>query len=48
MRRQHEHAIRKEAQKKCLNLPLFPTITIGSFPQTPAILCLRRNISKGL
>ena len=32
LERQHPFAIRKEAQKKHLDLPKFPTTTIGSFP----------------
>ncbi len=48
MRRQNEYAIRKEVQKKYLNLPLFPSITIGSFLKTPAVRCLRRNYKQGI
>lgn len=33
-RRVPERAVRREVQKKALNLPLLPTTTIGSFPQT--------------
>jgi len=32
--RQSAHAARKDAQQRRLGLPLFPTTTIGSFPQT--------------
>ena len=35
-------------QKRNLNLPLFPTTTIGSFPQTPKLRKLRRDHKKGL
>jgi 5-methyltetrahydropteroyltriglutamate--homocysteine methyltransferase len=37
LKRKHPFAQRIEAQRKALNLPLFPTTTIGSFPQTPDI-----------
>ncbi|HEX6509666.1 MAG TPA: 5-methyltetrahydropteroyltriglutamate--homocysteine S-methyltransferase, partial [Chloroflexota bacterium] len=42
-RRGVEYAVRREAQRKVLDLPLFPTTTIGSFPQTPEV---RRNRSR--
>ncbi|WWO97695.1 MAG: 5-methyltetrahydropteroyltriglutamate--homocysteine S-methyltransferase [Candidatus Dasytiphilus stammeri] len=35
------------AQKNRLQLPLWPTTTIGSFPQTEEIRCLRRDFKKG-
>ncbi|ODV89979.1 hypothetical protein CANCADRAFT_98963 [Tortispora caseinolytica NRRL Y-17796] len=35
------------AQKKNLNLPLFPTTTIGSFPQTKEIRVQRNKFTKG-
>ncbi len=38
---------RKEAQKKHLNLPAFPTTTIGSFPQTKEIRVQRAKFTKG-
>lgn len=38
---------RLSAQKKTLNLPLFPTTTIGSFPQTPEIRIQRNKFTKG-
>ncbi len=34
---------RKKLQQEKLNLPLFPTTTIGSFPQTPAIRTTRKE-----
>jgi 5-methyltetrahydropteroyltriglutamate--homocysteine methyltransferase len=40
-------AQRKEAQQKVLNLPGFPTTTIGSFPQTIEIRQLRAKRIKG-
>lgn len=38
---------RKKAQKKLLNLPLFPTTTIGSFPQTKEVRGWRAKFKKG-
>ena len=38
---------RAQAQKKALNLPLFPTTTIGSFPQTKGIRAARRDFKTG-
>ena len=35
--RQSVFAVRQERQRSRFNLPLFPTTTIGSFPQTPDI-----------
>ncbi|KAL9115521.1 MAG: hypothetical protein Q9227_000842 [Pyrenula ochraceoflavens] len=35
------------AQQKLLNLPLFPTTTIGSFPQTKEIRVARNKFTKG-
>ncbi|KAI8984549.1 5-methyltetrahydropteroyltriglutamate-homocysteine S-methyltransferase [Mycotypha africana] len=40
-------AVRREAQVKKLNLPLFPTTTIGSFPQTKEIRVARQKFNKG-
>lgn len=34
IKRKSEYNVRKEIQDKILNLPAFPTTTIGSFPQT--------------
>jgi 5-methyltetrahydropteroyltriglutamate--homocysteine methyltransferase len=39
---------RKNAQAKVLNLPLLPTTTIGSFPQTQEIRKARADYRKGL
>jgi len=36
-----------EAQKPHLNLPTFPTTTIGSFPQTKEIRLARAKLTKG-
>ena len=38
---------RKELQHKALNLPLFPTTTIGSFPQTDEVRSWRAKFKKG-
>ncbi len=40
-RRASPYARRAQAQRKRFRLPLLPTTTIGSFPQTPAIRALR-------
>ena len=39
--------LRAKAQKERLNLPLLPTTTIGSFPQTPDIRAARAAFKKG-
>ena len=39
---------REKIQKKILNLPLFPTTTIGSFPQTHDVRKNRQEFKKGL
>ncbi|UTX49124.1 5-methyltetrahydropteroyltriglutamate--homocysteine S-methyltransferase [Chryseobacterium sp. MA9] len=39
--------IRKEEQQKVLQLPLFPTTTIGSFPQTMEVRSWRAKFKKG-
>ncbi len=46
--RQHPFAARQQAQETVLRLPLFPTTTIGSFPQTEEIRKLRADLKKGL
>ncbi len=38
---------RRDIQKKTLNLPLLPTTTIGSFPQTKEIRTMRSRYKKG-
>ena len=38
---------RKLTQRNALNLPLFPTTTIGSFPQTPEVRSWRAQFKKG-
>ncbi|OAQ73263.1 5-methyltetrahydropteroyltriglutamate-homocysteine S-methyltransferase [Pochonia chlamydosporia 170] len=42
-----EFTTRIAAQQKKLNLPLFPTTTIGSFPQTSEIRVQRNKFTKG-
>lgn len=46
-RRQNVFSVRKEKQHKALGLPLFPTTTIGSFPQTPEVRSWRARYKKG-
>ncbi|KAH8677968.1 5-methyltetrahydropteroyltriglutamate-homocysteine S-methyltransferase [Xylariales sp. PMI_506] len=45
--RKSEFAQRISLQQKKLNLPLFPTTTIGSFPQTKEIRVQRNKFTKG-
>ena len=45
--RNSEFAVRQLAQKKKLNLPLFPTTTIGSFPQTEEVRKARADFRAG-
>lgn len=44
LKRKSSYAVRSELQAQELNLPLFPTTTIGSFPQTKEIRTLHRDI----
>ncbi|WP_118972940.1 5-methyltetrahydropteroyltriglutamate--homocysteine S-methyltransferase [Taibaiella koreensis] len=46
-RRANTFAIRKEKQQQALHLPLFPTTTIGSFPQTKEVRAWRAQFKKG-
>jgi 5-methyltetrahydropteroyltriglutamate--homocysteine methyltransferase len=46
-KRKNTFAIRREKQIDALNLPLFPTTTIGSFPQTPEVRSWRAKLKKG-
>lgn len=46
--RTHAYAVRKTIQQKQLQLPLFPTTTIGSFPQTNELRQWRAQFKKGL
>ena len=45
--RKSEFPVRIAQQQKALNLPLFPTTTIGSFPQTKDIRIQRNKFTKG-
>jgi len=45
--RKSTFSIRQEKQKSSLNLPLFPTTTIGSFPQTMEVRSWRARFKKG-
>ncbi len=45
--RAHPYAERAPLQRQWLQLPLYPTTTIGSFPQTPEIRRLRREYKQG-
>ncbi|CAG9944210.1 unnamed protein product, partial [Clonostachys rosea f. rosea IK726] len=46
-KRKSEFPTRISLQQKKLNLPLFPTTTIGSFPQTKEIRLQRNRFTKG-
>lgn len=46
-KRKSEFPVRIAEQQKQLNLPLFPTTTIGSFPQTKDIRIQRNKFTKG-
>ncbi len=48
LRRGSPYAARRALQAKRLNLPRFPTTTIGSFPQTAAVRRARADHRKGL
>ena len=45
--RQSAYAVRAKTQREQLNLPLLPTTTIGSFPQTAAIRNARKAYKDG-
>jgi 5-methyltetrahydropteroyltriglutamate--homocysteine methyltransferase len=45
--RRSSFVVRREIQRSILGLPLFPTTTIGSFPQTPSIREARAAFKKG-
>ena len=47
LKRKSPFEVRREVQKKHLNLPPFPTTTIGSFPQTKEIRTYRSKFTKG-
>ncbi|MCW2120454.1 5-methyltetrahydropteroyltriglutamate--homocysteine S-methyltransferase [Flavobacterium sp. 7A] len=46
-KRNNPFAVRSIQQAKSLQLPLFPTTTIGSFPQTPEVRSWRAKFKKG-
>jgi 5-methyltetrahydropteroyltriglutamate--homocysteine methyltransferase len=46
-RRASQFEVRREAQRARLNLPLFPTTTIGSYPQTAEIRQARKELREG-
>jgi len=45
--RKSAFATRQKVQEEALHLPLFPTTTIGSFPQTPEVRSWRASFNKG-
>ncbi|MGH8530831.1 MAG: 5-methyltetrahydropteroyltriglutamate--homocysteine S-methyltransferase [Nevskiales bacterium] len=45
--RRQPFATRQHRQQRALKLPLFPTTTIGSFPQTDGVRQLRLRLKKG-
>ncbi|REH00077.1 5-methyltetrahydropteroyltriglutamate--homocysteine S-methyltransferase [Flavobacterium aquicola] len=45
--RQNTFAVRRKSQAEALKLPLFPTTTIGSFPQTAEVRSWRAKFKKG-
>lgn len=47
LHRKSPYRIRRELQRKALKLPLFPTTTIGSFPQTAEIRAARAEYKAG-
>lgn len=46
-KRDNPYSIRKNIQVDALKLPLFPTTTIGSFPQTAEVRSWRAQLKKG-
>ncbi len=46
-RRSSPFEIRREAQREKLGLPLFPSTTIGSYPQTAEIRAARKDLREG-
>lgn len=46
-KRNSSYSIRKQEQQKTLKLPVFPTTTIGSFPQTKEVRSWRAKLKKG-
>ncbi len=48
LKRQNPFKIRQKKQEEAIRLPLFPTTTIGSFPQTKEVRQLRSKLKKGV
>lgn len=48
VQRRNPFPVRREYQRARLNLPSYPTTTIGSFPQTPEIRKARADFKRGL
>ncbi|MGH7021813.1 MAG: 5-methyltetrahydropteroyltriglutamate--homocysteine S-methyltransferase [Brevundimonas sp.] len=46
--RQSSFEVRRAGQRRKLNLPAYPTTTIGSFPQTPEVRKARADHGKGV
>ncbi|MFB9108957.1 5-methyltetrahydropteroyltriglutamate--homocysteine S-methyltransferase [Flavobacterium gyeonganense] len=46
-KRKNNFAVRRKSQIEALKLPLFPTTTIGSFPQTTEVRSWRAKFKKG-
>lgn len=46
-RRKDDFDLRRKMQKENLNLPVLPTTTIGSFPQTAEIKQIRKSFNEG-
>lgn len=47
MREREPYEVRREAQREKLNLPLVPSTTLGSFPQTDAMRQARYDLGEG-
>ncbi len=47
LHRKTRHTMRKQVQQEILRLPVLPTTTIGSFPQTPQIRKTRLDFRRG-
>jgi len=47
MQRNSAYSVRSELQRESLGLPVLPTTTIGSFPQTPEVRAMRAALRKG-
>ncbi|MBA4057637.1 MAG: 5-methyltetrahydropteroyltriglutamate--homocysteine S-methyltransferase, partial [Marivirga sp.] len=45
--RENEFLVRQQKQQQALKLPLFPTTSIGSFPQTEEVRSWRTRLKKG-